>query len=98
MPTKSPPEMAKISEKRVKSGSTIINAIILGTAKKTVGENPMIKRASTSSEIFMVPISAAKADPDLPATTIAVMIGPSSETIAIETREATYIFAPNCSS
>ncbi len=34
-------------------------------------------------------ISAAKADPDLPATMMAVMMGPSSRTMARLTREAT---------
>ena len=76
-------------QKRVKIGTTISDARILGTARNVVGLKPIINKASTSSDIFMVPISAAKAEPDLPATTIAVIIGPNSETMAMETKEAT---------
>ena len=88
-PTTSPPKIAKISEKKVKIGTTTRDAIILGTARNKVGWKPMAKSASISSEIFMVPISAANAEPDLPATIMAVMIGPSSKTMEIATRDAT---------
>ncbi len=59
----------------------------------------MVSSASSSSVTRMVPISAAKAEPDLPITTIAVMSGPSSLVMAIATREATSCMAPSlCSS
>ena len=50
---------------------------------------PMVMRASTSSWTCMVPISAAKADAERPATRMAVMMGPSSRTMATATSEAT---------
>ena len=74
---------------KVSSGTTRTAATTLGTARKRVGLKPMVNKASISSEICMVPISAAYADPVLPATTMAVMIGPSSDTMASATREAT---------
>lgn len=67
-----------------------------GTERNVIGSNPIVTSASTSSFTCIVPISASKADPDLPATRNAVMIGPSSRTIDIATRSATYRFAPNC--
>jgi len=49
----------------------------------------MVVKASTSSFTTIVPISAANADPDRPATIIAVIIGPNSFTIAMPTSDAT---------
>ena len=89
MPTTIPPKMADRSENSVKKGTTTTVATILGTTRKRIGSNPIVKSASTSSDIFMVPISAAYAEPDLPATMIAVIIGPSSLTMARPTKEAT---------
>src|SRR5882672_5508107 len=51
--------------------------------------------ASSSSVTRMVAISAAKADPDRPMTTIAVISGPSSRVTEIATRLATSCIAPS---
>ena len=88
-PTTSPPMMANMSENRVRTGTTTREAMTLGTTRNRVGSKPMVNRASISSETFMVPISAAKADPDLPATMMQVMIGPSSRVMERLTRDAT---------
>ena len=61
----------------------------MGTARKRIGSNPMVVSASTSSLIIIDPISAQKAEPDLPATMMAVISGASSRTMANPTREAT---------
>ena len=45
----------------------------------------MVDKASTSSDISMVPISAAKEEPERPATMMAVIIGPNSRVIEIPT-------------
>jgi len=55
----------------------------------------MVCSASSSSVTRMVPISAAKAEPDLPITTTAVTKGPSSRVMEIATREATICMAPS---
>jgi hypothetical protein len=39
----------------------------------SIGDTPMVRIASTSSVSFMVPICAAKAEPERPATMIAVI-------------------------
>ena len=54
----------------------------------------MVSNASSSSVTRMVAISAAKAEPDLPITTMAVMRGPSSRVMEMETRLATNCMAP----
>jgi len=64
-------------------------ASTFGTARNRTGSNPMVTSALTSSLTTMVPISAAKADPERPATRMAVMMGPSSRTMAMVTRLAT---------
>ncbi len=44
----------------------------------SIGETPIVRIASTSSVSFIVPICAAKAEPERPATMIAVISTPSS--------------------
>ncbi len=55
----------------------------------------MVSSASSSSVTRMVPISAAKAEPERPITTIAVTKGPSSRVMEIATRLATTCMAPS---
>ena len=49
----------------------------------------MVSSASISSVTFIVPISAANAEPDRPMTTMAVINGPSSRVMEIATALAT---------
>ena len=73
---RSPPKMPMKSEKIVRAGSMSIRAMSFGATRNLTGLIPMLTRASTSSAAFMEPISAAKAEPLLPATMMAVRIGP----------------------
>ena len=52
-----------------------------GTTSASTGETPMVRMASISSVIFIVPSCAAKAEPERPATMIAVISVPSSRTV-----------------
>ena len=54
----------------------------------------MVVSASSSSSTFIVPISAAKALPERPASTTAVMRGPNSRKRAMVIMSATYTSAP----
>ena len=56
----------------------------------------MVVNAATSSLTFIVPISAAKAEPERPASTMAVINGPSSRVMARATRLTTKRSTPNC--
>jgi hypothetical protein len=57
--------------------------------------NPKERKASTSSDTFIVPISAVKADPVLPAIIIPTIIGESSRVTAIPTNDAKNEPTPN---
>ena len=74
------------------------SAKTFGTTRKRIGLSAIVRMASISSEITIVPISAAIAEPDRPETMIAVMSGPISRVIEMPTRLATKICAPNCRS
>src|SRR3546814_3540790 len=56
----------------------IVEAATRGSTIASIGETPIVRIASTSSVSFIVPICAAKADPERPATMIAVIKRPSS--------------------
>ena len=75
-------------------GSMTAIARNFGTTKKATGSSAMVFSASSSSVTRMVPISAAKAEPDLPITTIAVTSGPNSRVMEIATRLGTNCMAP----
>jgi hypothetical protein len=79
----------------VRQGSMTIMARNFGVTKKWMGLTAMVSSASISSVTFIVPISAANADPDRPITTMAVIKGPSSRVIEIATALATKLIAPN---
>ena len=59
---------------------------ICWTMRFSHGETPMVRMASISSVSFIVPICAAKADPERPATMIAVISVPSSRSVIRPTR------------
>ena len=69
--------------------------MIRGVTRKRTGSRPIVVSASTSWLTFIVPISAANAAPERPASRIAVISGPSSRSIARPIRSATKISAPN---
>jgi len=55
--------------------------MIRGRTSASTGETPIVRIASISSVIFIVPSWAAKAEPERPATMIAVINVPSSRTV-----------------
>ena len=75
--------------KIVRIGTTIIPAITLGITKKRMGLIPAVVSASTSLLTVIVPISAANAADERPANNIAVINGPNSRKIPLETNGAT---------
>ena len=66
---------------KASSGIIRIAAIIRGRTSASIGDTPIVRMASISSVIFIVPIWAAKAEPERPATMIAVISTPSSRTV-----------------
>ena len=68
-----------------------VTANTRGITRKRIGSMAMVVKASISSLIFIVPISAAKADAERLASTIAVNKGPSSRIIERAIRSATKI-------
>ena len=83
------PSMPARSSTKVMTGITSIAAMMRGSTSMVIGSSPIVIRASTSSFTFMVPISAAKAEPVRPARITAASSGPSSRTRLIATRLAT---------
>ena len=77
------------SSSTVIAGMTSIAASMRGRTSIVIGSRPIVVSASISSLTFMVPISAAKADPVRPARITAARSGPSSRRRLIETRLAT---------
>ena len=71
-------------------------AMTRGTTKASAGTTPIVRIASISSVIFIVPICAAKAEPDRPATMIAVIKIPSSRNVSLPIRLMVNTSAPNC--
>ena len=80
--TKMPPPSSDMTiAQKASSGIITIAAIIRGITSASIGDTPMVRMASISSVIFIVPICAAKAEPERPATMIAVISVPSSRTV-----------------
>src|SRR6267143_1632759 len=79
----------------VRQGSITIMARNFGVTRKWIGLIAIVSSASISSVTFMVPISAAKAEPERPITTMAVINGPSSLDIDNATALGTMFMAPN---
>gem|GEM_PF-2602234 len=78
----------------VRMGVTNSAARTRGTARKRKGSRPMVVRALTSSLTFMVPISAAKAAPERPASKMAVTRGPSSRSMEMPSMSGMKMSAP----
>ena len=79
-------------------GIIITEAITRGTTSASAGTTPIVRMASISSVIFIVPIWAAKAEPERPATMIAVIRMPNSRSVSRPMRLMVNISAPNCRS
>ena len=79
----------------VRHGIIKIMARNFGATRKRTGSSAMVSSASISSFTFMVPISAANAEPERPITMIAVINGPSSRVIEMATALATNCMAPS---
>ena len=62
---------------KVKNGSVAASARQRGTTNHLTGSNPKDRKASISSDTFIVAISEARPAPERPATTIAVTSGPN---------------------
>ena len=83
---------------RCSNGIIRDNATIRGSTRNSMGGIPSVCKAETSSLTCMVPRFAANAALVRPDIRIAVIIAPISRAIAMPTRFATKIAAPNCSS
>ena len=93
--TTAPPIKPNKSAKMVSSGVMNTAATTRVTTKKRTGSSPMVLSASISSRTFMVPSSAANAEPERPAKMIAVISGPNSRNIERPIRLAINSSAPN---
>ena len=89
-----PPTIPTRSENSTSSGVISKAAMIRGVTRKRTGLKPIVVSASTSWLTRIVPISAANAAPERPASRIAVISGPSSRSIDRPIRSATKISAP----
>ena len=65
-----------MSANRIKNGIMSTAAMIRVTTRKRTGSRPIVVSAFSSSLTFIVPISAANAAPERPASSIAVISGP----------------------
>ena len=88
-PKRHPPITPMKSAQIVRHGTITSIARNFGATRKATGRRAMVFSASTSSVTFMVPISAANAEPDRPITMMAVISGPNSRTIEMATASAT---------
>ena len=80
------PHKPIMSATKVSNGSVITSAITRGTTSVDMASMPITASASTSSRAFMTPISAANAEPERPATMMAVTSTPISRSIDTATR------------
>ena len=81
-----PPSKPMMSAKKASSGRAMIRPINRGTTKTCIESMPMTSSASISSRIFITPISAVNAEPERPATMIAVINTPISRKTDTATR------------
>src|SRR6266850_2305895 len=89
-----PAKMPQTFDTMLRQGTLTSAARYFGAKMNSTGSSAMTRRESSSSVTFMVPISAAKAEPDLPLTAMAVSSGPSSRVKPTATRSITYCIAP----
>ena len=88
-----PPSAAKLA--RIdRHGSATTSATSRGNTSTPTGLSPITVSASTSSRIFIEPISAVMALPERPAIMIAVISTPSSRSTRMPTRSTTKMSAP----
>ena len=80
----------------VNAGNMTSMARKRGTTRYSTGLIAMTSSASISSETFIVPNSAATAEPLRPITITAIKTGPISRKSVTMTRSGTYISAPSC--
>ncbi|OPZ62959.1 MAG: hypothetical protein BWY86_00137 [Candidatus Aminicenantes bacterium ADurb.Bin508] len=76
--------MAMKLAKIVITGNMISPAMTRGRTRNPIGSRDIVSKASTCSEIFILPISAAREAPSLPANTRARMMGQSSTTAVLK--------------
>ena len=77
-----PPSSAMMIAQKPSSGIISTVDITRGRTSASIGETPIVRIASISSVSFIEPIWAAKAEPERPATMIAVISTPSSRTVS----------------
>ena len=87
-----------MSAYRHSSGIIRHRASMRGRTRNSIGGMPKVTSASTSSVTFIVPSWAANAAPVRPAMMMPVIIAPISRSMAIPTRLAMKMSAPNCCS
>jgi hypothetical protein len=87
--------MPKKFETIVRQGTATRAARYFGASTNSTGSNAITLSASISSVTVIVPISAAKAEPERPLTAIAVSSGPISRVKPTATRSTTKRKAPN---
>ena len=88
-----PPSAAKLAA-IVRQGIAITSATRRGKTSTPTGLRPITVSASTSSRIFIEPISAVIALPERPAIMIAVSSTPISRSTRMPTRSTTKMSAP----
>src|SRR6266481_2911783 len=94
-PNSEPPRMPMALAQMVKQGNITIMARNFGATRNRIGLMAIVSSASISSLTFIVPISAANAEPERPITMMAVIKGPSSRDMETATIVATALIAPN---
>ena len=75
-----------MSAKNVSSGRVMTRPISRGTTSISIGSRPITLSASISSRAFITPISAVNAEPERPATMMAVISTPISRSTDTATR------------
>ena len=90
-----PPSKPAYIPKMVRTGVNKMPATTRWTTRNWTGDKPIVWRAFSSSFTFIVPSSAAKAEPERPASMIAAITGPSSRDITRPNKLATNTCAPS---
>ena len=96
--TRIPPNTPATMEYAASTGIRSVPARTRWMTRKRTGSRPIVSSASSSWFTFIVPISAANAEPERPAKMIAVKIGENSRIMTMPIPFAMKICAPNISS
>mmetsp|Transcript_29380 Transcript_29380/g.57331 ORF Transcript_29380/g.57331 Transcript_29380/m.57331 type:complete len:217 (+) Transcript_29380:924-1574(+) len=91
-----PPNRPNRLATKPKSGNMINSASTRGTTSTRTGSRPSVCIASISCCTFIEPTEAVKADPERPATMIAVSKMPNSRSTEMPISSTTKTSAPNC--